>query len=502
MGGDATFNCTGDLNVSGKISGSAKLTKTGAGLLTLTTDNDYAGGTLVSSNSLQLGNGVLEGSVLGDVELANMSARIIFNNVSRTYSGLITGSGGVDAVQKTGTGIQYLTGNSSYTGVTQFKGGILNVASIGNYGVNSSLGARPIAMEQAGAGTPLIGLNFQGGTLQYTGSTPQSTDRQIRILAGTSVTNTIDASGTGAGTLSFVYSGPNTNFWDSSGARRLKLTGSNTGDNLFALNISSHSSGQTTLIKSGPGKWIVSNSKNGAPLSDVNGTYSGYAGGTFIEGGWLSFVTNGLGSAGTIEMTGSSTLEWYGVNSQDISARFKINDGVTATLNTGSNDVTLGSALLLGTAKTASITKTGSGTLTLSGTNQYLGVTTIAEGTLRLGVTNALKPSASVVLNGAVLDINNQIQSLSALSGSGTLGLSSGRLDLAGALDLSTFSLRINSNGLDKETLYTIMNVGGTLSGTFTSHASAPLPGWIPQYNYDTGAVTIRYSPPTIILIR
>ena len=505
MGGDSTFNCTGDLNVSGKISGSAKLTKTGAGTLTLTADNDYASGTLISSNSVQLGNGVVDGNVLGAIELANTTAKVIFNNTDRTYSGEITGSGGVDAVQKTGAGIQYLTGNSSYTGVTQFKGGILNVASIGNYGVNSSLGARPLAMEQ-NAGS-LIGLNFQRGTLQFTGTSPQSTDRQIRILgnnkvAGVSITNTIDASGVGVGTLSFTYSGPNTNFWDTQGTRILKLTGSNVGDNLFAINISSHSSGQTSLIKSGPGKWIVSNPKNGAPLSDVAGTYCGYAGGTLVEGGWLSFVTNGLGSAGTIEMTGSSTLEWYGVNSQDISARFKINDGVTATLNTGTNDVTLGSVLLLATAKTASITKMGSGTLTLSGTNQYLGVTTVAEGTLRLGVTNALKPSVSVVVNGAVLDVNNQIQALSALSGTGTLGLSSGRLDLAGALDLSTFSLRIDSNGLDKETVYTILNVGGTLSGTFNAYSSGPIPGWIPQYNYDTGSVSIRYAPPTIILIR
>lgn len=500
MSADATLNCTGDMTVSGKISGSAKLTKTGPNLLTLLADNDYSGGTLISSNSLQLGNGVVDGSVLGAIELANTTAKVIFNNTARTYSGEITGSGGVDAVQKTGAGIQYLTGNNSYTGVTQFKGGILNVASIGNYGVNSSLGARPQALEQS-AGT-LVGLHFLGGTLQYTGSTPQSTDRQIRLQAGAAVTNTIDASGVGAGTLSFTYSAPNTNFWDTGGARKLKLTGSNTGDNLFAINIASHSAGQTSLIKSGPGKWIVSNSKNGAPQSDAYSTYCGYAGGTIIQDGWLAFVTNGLGSAGTIEMTGSSTLEWYGVNSQDISARFKINDGVTATLNTGTNNVAFGSVLLLGTAKTASITKTGSGTLTLSGTNQYLGVTTIAEGTLRLGVTNALKPSASVVLNGAVLDVNNQIQALSALSGTGTLGLSSGRLDLAGALDLSTFSLRIDSNGLDKETVYTILNVGGTLSGTFNAHSSAPIPGWIPQYNYDTGSVTIRYSPPTIILIR
>jgi autotransporter-associated beta strand protein len=316
------------------------------------------------------------------------------------------------------------------------------------------------------------------------------------------VTNTIDASGTGAGTLSFTYSAPNTNFWDTGGARRLKLTGSNTGDNLFAINIASHSAGQTSLIKSGPGKWIVSNTKNGAPQTDAYSTYCGYAGGTRVEGGWLAFVTNGLGSAGTIEMTGSATLEWYDVNGQDISSRLKINDGVTATLNTGANNVNFASIIQLGAAKTANLTKTGSGTLTLSATNQFVGTTSINEGTVRLGTTNALKASAMVTLDTGSLDVNNQLQSLASISGTGTLKISAGRLDVTGAVDVSTWTLAVDSTGLDKMVEYTILTSGGGLTGRFNQQSSAPMPGWIPQYNYDTETITIRYSPGTLLMLR
>jgi autotransporter-associated beta strand protein len=501
VSGNTTFNSTGVLNIGGKISGAGKLTKTGTNYLTLASNNDYSGGTVVSNGLFQLGNGTLNGNIVGDIELATTNASVAFNNSDSTFSGSITGSGFVNAVQKMGNGIQYLTSNnSSYTGVTQFKGGILNVASIANYGVNSPVGARPLAMEQSGGA--LVGLHFQGGTLQYTGSTPQSTDRQIRIQAGATLTNTIDASGVGAGTLSFTYSGPNTNFWDSGGARNLKLTGSNTGDNLFAINISSHSAGQTALIKSGPGKWIVSNSKNGATQSDTYGNYSGYAGGTLVEGGWLAFVTNGLGAAGTIYLTGSATLEWYGANSQDISSRFKINDGVTATLNTGTNNVNFASVIQLGTAKTASLTKTGTGTLTLAATNQFVGVTSISEGSLRLGKTNALHTSAMVMLANGALDVNNQRQTLASISGTGTLKMSGGRLDVTGAVDVSTWTLNIDSTGLDKILEYTILSSGGGLTGRFNHHSAAPIPGWIPQYNYVTGTITLRYAPGTLLFLR
>jgi autotransporter-associated beta strand protein len=49
---------------------------------------------------------------------------------------------------------------------------------------------------------------------------------------------------------------------------------------------------------------------------------------------------------------------------------------------------------------TGSITKTGAGNLTLSSTNTYSGSTTITNGSIVLGVANAIGSSSDLVLNG------------------------------------------------------------------------------------------------------
>ena len=116
-------------------------------------------------------------------------------------------------MNKSGAGTLVLSGANSYSGETNFGAGVINVATLSNYGVAGSLGNR------ATDTTTSVGLHFTGGTLQYTGSTAQSTDRQIRMLNG--VKTFIDASGTGGGTMSFTSSVANVNTWDTPGARTL-----------------------------------------------------------------------------------------------------------------------------------------------------------------------------------------------------------------------------------------------------------------------------------------
>jgi autotransporter-associated beta strand protein len=83
------------------------------------------------------------------------------------------------AINKQGSGAWYLTNNgNTYTGETAIQGGILNVSSLSDYGVPSAIGARTASEESNANGG--IGLLIAGGTLQYTGATNQSTDRQQR----------------------------------------------------------------------------------------------------------------------------------------------------------------------------------------------------------------------------------------------------------------------------------------------------------------------------------
>lgn len=195
-------------------------------------------------------------------QTATFDGDVTFNNCGIGNAGnIVLGSGSLKLRQP-----------SSYTGTTTLLGGVLNVASLGNYGANGGLGNRAAASETAGN----IGLLFRGGTLQYTGSTAQTTDRQIRIgTAGGS----IDASGNNpAATVSFTYSAANTDLYFSPGDRTLTLTGSNPGANTFAIRLTDQNTttGQTSLLKTGTGTWVMTGA-------------STHTGGTTILGGTLQF---------------------------------------------------------------------------------------------------------------------------------------------------------------------------------------------------------------------
>jgi autotransporter-associated beta strand protein len=194
-----------------------------------------------------------------------------------------------------GGGRIFLTSTTnSYSGVTLFESGIINVASVSNYGVNSSLGNHS-ASEAAND----IGLLFRGGTLQYTGSTPQSSNRQIR-LSTTGGGGTLDASGqVPAATLSFTAP-TSVNLWENSGPRTLTLTGTHPGDNTFLTTLAD-SGGATSQVKSGTGHWVLGGSH-------------GYTGNTGIMAGTLTLTgTINSGPASTVQAASGSSLRlWDG----------------------------------------------------------------------------------------------------------------------------------------------------------------------------------------------
>lgn len=93
--GALVFNRSGTVEVPGAITGTGSLTQegVGGGALVLTGTNTYAGGTTIASGALELGDGGVTGSIVGDV-LDN--GTLAFNRSdTMTFAGVISGGGSV-----------------------------------------------------------------------------------------------------------------------------------------------------------------------------------------------------------------------------------------------------------------------------------------------------------------------------------------------------------------------------------------------------------------------
>ncbi|WP_282058890.1 autotransporter-associated beta strand repeat-containing protein, partial [Lentibacter algarum] len=108
-----------DATYADVVSGSGSLTKTGAGVLTVTGTNTYTGGTTVSGGSLRGAVGSLQGNIV------NNSAVEFAQGTDATYADVVSGSG---SLTKTGAGVLTVTGTNTYTGGTTVSGGSLRGA--------------------------------------------------------------------------------------------------------------------------------------------------------------------------------------------------------------------------------------------------------------------------------------------------------------------------------------------------------------------------------------
>ncbi len=116
-------------NLSDPVDPTEGLTKTGLGTLALTGANTYSGGTTITQGTLQIGNGSVNGAIVGDV---TDNATLAFDRSDNpTFSGIISGSG---VVEQDGAGVLTLSGVNAYTGGTNINAGTLAISQDANLG--------------------------------------------------------------------------------------------------------------------------------------------------------------------------------------------------------------------------------------------------------------------------------------------------------------------------------------------------------------------------------
>jgi len=146
------------------------------------------------------------------------------------------------------------------------------------------------------------------------------------------------------------------------------------------------------------------------PYNDFNGyTFSGI---TFTENSkTTSLLGNSIKLSGNISNDSTESL-------QTIKWGITLLKNVNIYSGDGSYNLKLDGVISGGHG----ISKRGGSTLTLGGANTYTGTTTISEGTLNLGVANAIPSKSAVTVgSGATLSLNGYNDTVASLAGPGTV---------------------------------------------------------------------------------
>ncbi len=430
---------TGDeqTEITGVVSGTGSLLKSGSGKVILSGANTYSGGTTVSSGQLQGTTTSLQGSIANDASL------IFDQSTDGTYGDTISGTG---TVIRRGSGVVTFSGNSTYTGETAIEGGTLRV----NGGSAIGDSSRVVLSNTAGAIFDLAGGSETIGSLSGGGASGGN----VTLGSGTLTTGGDGTSTTYDG----VISGTDGSLI-SVGAGTLTLTGANTysGGTMVSAgglrgtttSLQGSIANNASLIfdQSSDGTYSGSLSGSGTVTRRGSGvvTFSGgniHTGDTIIESGTLrvsggsaigdsSRVILSNASGAMFDLDGSS--ETIGSLSGGGSAGGDVTLGAgTLTVGSDHTDSTYGGII----SGTGALVKTGGGTLTVTGAHTYSGGTTVSGGELQ-GTTTSLQQA---ITNNAIVSFDQSFAGTYAgsITGSGDLiKRGSGTVTLAGNVNLS-----------------------------------------------------------------
>ena len=356
-------------------------------------------------------------SLTGNGQVALGSKILQITNGGDTFSGVISGSGGLII----SGGVETLTGANTYSGDTSITGGVLAIS--GNGSISSAGTVTDNAVfDISGSSAASVALGALAGS--NAGSVKLGANN-LRIVNGAGNEFAGVISGTGSLTINGgtqILSGANTYSGGttiSGGTLQLgnntasgSITGNVTDNGTLAFNRTDTSAFGGVISGSGS----VNQIGTGTTALTATNTYSG---GTVISGGTLQIGNGGATGSITGNVTDNGTL------------------GFNRTDNTSFSGSIQG---------TGGINLAGTGTLTLTPVEGYTGVTTISNvSTLIIGAGGSIATSSDVVDNG-VLDLRAlTAPQLSSLGGSGSVLTGGQTLTLTKGVD--TFSGNITGTG-------------------------------------------------------
>ena len=387
----------------------------------------------------------------------NASGPTTFSNTIADFNGASTAHNGL---QVTGNNTLTLSGANTFTGGTTLAG----ATTVLDYSTNNNDKIYPTSGLTVNGGA---GLVLKGGSwAQNVSATTLSTGGDLNIAR--------DAVNPGTATIV------------------LKAITRNTGS---GLNAATGTATTTTLNGSNGimGGWATVDGTDWAVSGATAGTYAITAlpAGSYQTGAdstpWAT--TDNVSITGNTALSASREIYTLKIGTTTTGQALNIGTGQALQLDsgglllTGSNDYTInGGTLQSGTATnseliinqwggpltinsvivnkngTSTLTKAGTGTLILSASNTYTGTTFVANGTLKLGVNNAINSTNQVeVAGGGTFDLAGHTQSLGTGSNGGLIIANNtiGTATVTSSLPGGVLTLNTNDNGNFSNMLYT-----------------------------------------------
>ncbi|NNM96477.1 MAG: hypothetical protein HKL89_02580, partial [Candidatus Dormibacteraeota bacterium] len=446
-------------------------TTVGGGDLYLACPNSLPSGTAVTvdNSAVLIPELIVGGTITNSITDNGTVDASVWNGLTQTLSGNISGSGTFNTLDAASSGTTVLSGTNSYSGTTTVATGTLAATNPSAFGASS--------ISVAAGGTLAVSVNptntiaSLAGTLQGNGSgCGQGWNGPITLTASTATIENSDSN------CDFLVGGA------ISGAFAPTFT--NPGGYSVDLESSSGDSFTGASITSG---------SVGADHTDALGTS-----GTITVSSGARVVINTPTPAGA-----GVTLDIAGSGPYSSGALFGANGGGTwsgpvvltaaTTFGTNASSDTLGVSGAITGSNSYGLTTVGAGTTVLSAANNYTGTTTVAGGILQITNDTALGTGPVAVDSGATVQLASGIGVANSLTlngaGAATSGASAALEALSGS-DAWNGAITLGSaSSVAEDTSTATLELTGGVGGTGPLTVAAPAAG--------AGGLVVLLSPGT-----